>query len=100
PSPPTSPLLPSATPSRSCQAQIEARRDVLLVGGVYESQRARLHAAGIRTIDELAAATDETPVPDGMSASAFARVRRQAALQLGTDRKSTRLNSSHVKISY
>ena len=67
-----------------CRAQIEERRDVLLVGGVYESQRARLHAAGIRTIDELAAATDETPVPDGMSASAFARVRRQAALQLGT----------------
>ncbi|QJW38199.1 TM0106 family RecB-like putative nuclease [Cellulosimicrobium protaetiae] len=67
-----------------CRAQIEARRDVLLVGGVYESQRARLRAAGIRTIDELAAATDETPVPDGMSRSAFAKVRRQAALQLGT----------------
>ncbi len=67
-----------------CREQIEAHRDVLLVGGVYESQRARLHAAGIRTIDELAAATDATPVPDGMSASTFARVRRQAALQLGT----------------
>ncbi|WP_228485124.1 TM0106 family RecB-like putative nuclease [Cellulosimicrobium sp. JZ28] len=67
-----------------CRAQVEARRDVLLVGGVYESQRAALHAAGIRTIDELAAATDETPVPAGMSRSTFARVRRQAALQLGT----------------
>ncbi|MDF9877883.1 TM0106 family RecB-like putative nuclease [Cellulosimicrobium cellulans] len=67
-----------------CRAQIDERRDVLLVGGVYESQRARLHAAGIRTIDELAAATDETPVPDGMSRSTFAKVRRQAALQLGT----------------
>ncbi|MFF2267960.1 TM0106 family RecB-like putative nuclease [Cellulosimicrobium cellulans] len=67
-----------------CRAQIDAHRDVLLVGGVYESQRARLHAAGIRTIDELAAATDETPVPDGMSRSSFAKVRHQAALQLGT----------------
>ncbi|WP_307868567.1 TM0106 family RecB-like putative nuclease [Cellulosimicrobium cellulans] len=67
-----------------CRAQIEAHRDVLLVGGVYEQQRARLHAAGIRTIDELATATDETPVPDGMSRSTFAKVRRQAALQLGT----------------
>ncbi|WP_264029209.1 TM0106 family RecB-like putative nuclease [Cellulosimicrobium sp. SH8] len=67
-----------------CRAQIDAHRDVLLVGGVYESQRARLHAAGIRTIEQLAAATDETPVPDGMSRSAFAKVRRQAALQLGT----------------
>jgi predicted RecB family nuclease len=67
-----------------CRAQVEARRDVLLVGGVYESQRAALHAAGILTIDELAAATDETAVPAGMSRSSFARVRRQAALQLGT----------------
>ncbi|WP_237840764.1 TM0106 family RecB-like putative nuclease [Cellulosimicrobium cellulans] len=67
-----------------CRAQIDAHRDVLLVGGVYESQRARLRAAGIRTIDELAAATDETPVPDGMSRSTFTKVRRQAALQLGT----------------
>nr|WP_286186315.1 bifunctional RecB family nuclease/DEAD/DEAH box helicase [Sphaerisporangium cinnabarinum] len=67
-----------------CRAQVEARRDVLLVGGVYESQRAALHAAGILTIDELAAVTDETPVPAGMSLSSFARLRRQAALQLGT----------------
>ncbi|WP_255372037.1 TM0106 family RecB-like putative nuclease, partial [Cellulosimicrobium sp. CUA-896] len=66
-----------------CRAQVEARRDVLLVGGVYETQRARLHAAGIRTIDELAAATQ---APEGMPTSTFARVRDQAALQLGTGR--------------
>ncbi|WP_069385718.1 TM0106 family RecB-like putative nuclease [Cellulosimicrobium cellulans] len=66
-----------------CRAQVEVRRDVLLVGGVYETQRARLHAAGIRTIDELAAATT---APEGMSTSAFERVRDQAALQLGTGR--------------
>jgi predicted RecB family nuclease len=64
-----------------CLAQVEARRDVLLVGGVYERQRARLHAGGMRTIDELAAATR---APDGMPTSTFERVRDQAALQLGT----------------
>ncbi|MFC8922060.1 TM0106 family RecB-like putative nuclease [Cellulosimicrobium sp. NPDC057127] len=64
-----------------CRAQVEARRDVLLVGGVYETQRARLHAGGIRTIDELAVATQ---APEGMPTSTFERVRAQAALQLGT----------------
>ena len=65
----------------ACRAQAEERRDVLLVGGVYERQREALLAAGVRTVEELAAATE---VPAGMSASSFARVRDQAALQLGT----------------
>ncbi|WP_435737449.1 TM0106 family RecB-like putative nuclease [Cellulosimicrobium sp. PMB13] len=65
----------------ACREQVEARRDVLLVGGVYERQRALLDAAGIRTVEQLAAATEP---PAGMSASSFARVRDQAALQLGT----------------
>ncbi|MBD8078553.1 TM0106 family RecB-like putative nuclease [Cellulosimicrobium arenosum] len=65
----------------ACVEQIEARRDVLLVGGVYENQRTALRAGGITTIDELATATDP---PRGMSGSAFRRVRDQAALQLGT----------------
>ncbi|MBD5784959.1 TM0106 family RecB-like putative nuclease [Cellulosimicrobium terreum] len=65
----------------ACLEQVAARRDVLLVGGVYETQRARLRAAGITTIDELAVAT--TAPPD-LSASTFRRVQDQAALQLGT----------------
>ncbi|WP_251152673.1 TM0106 family RecB-like putative nuclease, partial [Cellulosimicrobium sp. Marseille-Q4280] len=65
----------------ACREQVEARRDVLLVGGVYERQRTLLNAAGIRTADELAAATEP---PAGMTASSFRRVRDQAALQLGT----------------
>ncbi|MCB7135994.1 TM0106 family RecB-like putative nuclease [Cellulosimicrobium marinum] len=64
-----------------CTAQVEATRDVLLVAGVYERQRERLRAAGIRTAEDLAAATE---APDGMPASTFARLRDQAALQLGT----------------
>jgi len=65
----------------ACTEQVAAHRDVLLVGGVYEAQRARLVAGGITTIDALAAA--EEP-PEGMPARSFERVREQARLQLGT----------------
>ncbi|GAA1721867.1 hypothetical protein GCM10009809_16920 [Isoptericola hypogeus] len=65
-----------------CSEAAERHRDVLLVGGVYPRQRATLVAAGVTTIDALAAA--EQP-PAGMSAGAFSKVRSQAALQLGTD---------------
>lgn len=64
-----------------CAASAEEHRDVLLVGGVYAGQRDRLAAAGVTTIDALAAA--EEP-PAGIPEGAFARWRDQAALQLGT----------------
>ncbi|WP_322645529.1 TM0106 family RecB-like putative nuclease [Oerskovia flava] len=63
-----------------CGEQVAARRDVLLVGGVYETQRERLRGAGITTIDELAAATTG---PADMPHDRFVQLRRQAALQLG-----------------
>ncbi|MFC8599278.1 TM0106 family RecB-like putative nuclease [Isoptericola sp. NPDC057191] len=65
----------------ACTEQVAAHRDVLLVGGVYENQRARLLGGGIPTIDALAAA--EEP-PAGMPARSFERARDQARLQLGT----------------
>ncbi|MFC7878834.1 TM0106 family RecB-like putative nuclease [Isoptericola sp. NPDC057391] len=65
----------------ACAEEAAAHRDVLLVGGVYEQQRARLLAGGITTIDELAKAEDP---PAGMPARSFERVRDQARLQLGT----------------
>ncbi|MFE5339215.1 TM0106 family RecB-like putative nuclease [Isoptericola sp. NPDC056578] len=65
----------------ACAEEAAAHRDVLLVGGVYEQQRARLLAGGITTIDELAKAEDP---PAGMPARGFERVRDQARLQLGT----------------
>lgn len=65
-----------------CSEAAEQRRDVLLVGGVYGAQRARLSASGITTIDELAAA--EEP-PDGMAVTRFEGLRAQARLQLGLD---------------
>ncbi|MBO3101002.1 TM0106 family RecB-like putative nuclease [Cellulomonas fengjieae] len=63
----------------ACAAQVAAHRDVLLVAGLRSTQRARLAAAGVRTIDQLAAGTD--PVP-GIGGATLANLRRQAALQV------------------
>ncbi|MFD2793941.1 TM0106 family RecB-like putative nuclease [Promicromonospora vindobonensis] len=65
-----------------CAEAAAASRDVLLVGGVYGVQRAKLSASGISTIDALAVA--EEP-PEGMAAGRFAGLRAQARLQLGLD---------------
>ncbi|WP_402469599.1 TM0106 family RecB-like putative nuclease [Isoptericola aurantiacus] len=65
-----------------CAAAAQEHGDVLLVAGVYASQRAHLVAAGIRTTAALAEAVT---TPAGMSPDRFAGLRRQAALQLGTD---------------
>jgi uncharacterized protein len=63
----------------TCEAEIEASRDVLLVAGMRVTQRARLAEVGIHTIDDLAASTG--PV-DGIGEAALASLRGQAALQL------------------
>jgi predicted RecB family nuclease len=60
-----------------CEAEVLATRDVLLVAGMRLAQRAKLRAAGIRTIDELA----EAQKPEGMT-SAFEGLKQQAQLQL------------------
>lgn len=65
-----------------CADAVARERDVLLVGGVYGAQRVKLAAAGIATIDALAAA--EEP-PEGMAAARFEGLRAQARLQLGLD---------------
>ncbi|GAA4691299.1 uncharacterized protein APR04_005900 [Promicromonospora umidemergens] len=65
-----------------CAEAAAAGRDVLLVGGVYGVQRAKLSASGIPTIDALALA--EEP-PEGMAAGRFEGLRAQARLQLGLD---------------
>ncbi len=63
-----------------CIRAATERRDVLLVGGVYESQRARLRAAGIETVEDLIAATEP---PEQMATGMFERLRANAALQFG-----------------
>jgi uncharacterized protein len=68
-----------------CTAQVEASRDVLLVGRLTLQQRARLRTAGITTIDGLAASTG--PI-EGIGAGVLQRLRLQATLQLGAERGS------------
>ncbi|MFN3947956.1 TM0106 family RecB-like putative nuclease [Microbacterium sp.] len=63
----------------TCEIEVVAHRDLLLVAGMRPVQRDRLRAAGIETIDALVAATD---VPPAMSADTFASLRTQARLQL------------------
>ncbi|HEV7566052.1 MAG TPA: TM0106 family RecB-like putative nuclease [Microbacteriaceae bacterium] len=63
----------------TCEAEIAAHRDVLMVAGLRVTQRARLADAGITTIDQLA--TSAGPV-DGIGDMALETLRRQAALQV------------------
>lgn len=63
----------------TCDAEVVAHRDLLLVAGMRPVQRDRLRAAGIHTIDDLAAASAP---PERMSGDTFAGLRTQARLQL------------------
>lgn len=65
----------------TCEAEIQATRDVLLVGGLRVTQRARLAVAGITTIDQLAAFTGNGS-DVGIGESTLAGLRLQAELQL------------------
>lgn len=66
----------------TCEEQVVAHRDLLMVARMRPVQRARLRAAGIRTIDELAVAS---AAPEGMNPDVFASLRAQAVLQLRAD---------------
>ncbi|MGX6508657.1 TM0106 family RecB-like putative nuclease [Rhodococcus sp. SJ-2] len=63
----------------TCEPQVAAHRDLLLVAGMRSIQRARLIAGGVTTIDDLC--TREAPVP-GMSHRTYAALRAQAQVQL------------------
>jgi predicted RecB family nuclease len=60
-----------------CEPEVVATRDVLLVAGMRLAQRAKLRAAGIRTIDDLA-----TAVRPATMTGAFEGLKQQAQLQL------------------
>jgi predicted RecB family nuclease len=62
----------------ACTQQVELHRDVLLVAGMKLTQRRKLNAAGITTIDQLAGA----PEVEGMSAATLAGLRSQARIQI------------------
>ena len=61
----------------ACTQQVELHRDVLLVAGMKLTQRRKLNAAGVTTIDDLATATEV----DGLSAATLAGLRSQARIQ-------------------
>ncbi len=65
----------------ACEKQVQEHRDVLLVANLRLTQRARLRAAGVSTIEELATASG--PVP-GISEATLATLRQQAALQIAS----------------
>ncbi|MFN3923170.1 MAG: nuclease, partial [Pseudarthrobacter sp.] len=62
-----------------CAEQVQAHRDLLMVAGMSVVQRKKLHAAGITTIDELAA------MPASDARNSVVRLRAQARMQLGLD---------------
>ncbi|EQM86753.1 TM0106 family RecB-like putative nuclease [Microbacterium maritypicum] len=66
----------------TCEEQVLAHRDLLMVARMRPVQRARLRASGIETIDELAVAPD---APAGMNVDTFETLRAQARLQLRAD---------------
>ena len=63
----------------ACSQQVELHRDVLLVSGMKLTQRRKLNAAGLATIDQLASAPDKV---EGLSASTLAGLRSQARIQI------------------
>ncbi|MDQ1124537.1 TM0106 family RecB-like putative nuclease [Microbacterium trichothecenolyticum] len=63
----------------TCELEVVAHRDLLLVAGMRPVQRDRLRASGILTIDDLARAT---AAPAAMGGDTFASLRTQARLQL------------------
>ncbi|MFJ4998053.1 TM0106 family RecB-like putative nuclease [Microbacterium sp. NPDC088619] len=66
----------------TCEEQVIAHRDLLMVARMRPVQRARLRAAGIETIDALAAASIP---PVGMNTDSFETLRDQARLQIRAD---------------
>ena len=62
-----------------CEAEVLAHRDLSLVAGVRPSTRKHLLAAGLTTIDDLAASTGHV---EGIQEGRLERLRSQARLQL------------------
>ncbi|GAB2468608.1 TM0106 family RecB-like putative nuclease [Xylanimonas ulmi] len=65
-----------------CDAEATAHRDVLLVAGLRASQRARLAAVGVTTIDGLAASSGAV---EGIGQATLDTLREQAALQIESE---------------
>ncbi|BDZ55273.1 hypothetical protein GCM10025870_23460 [Agromyces marinus] len=66
----------------TCDLEVQANRDLLLVAGLRITQRAHFHDAGITTIDDLAASTGAV---DGVMEATLDGLRVQARLQLAAE---------------
>ncbi|HEY9355418.1 MAG TPA: TM0106 family RecB-like putative nuclease, partial [Arthrobacter sp.] len=62
-----------------CAEQVQAHRDLLMVGGMSTLRRKKLIADGVTTIDALA------DLPPDKATGSLARLRDQARMQLGRD---------------
>ncbi|WP_410626669.1 TM0106 family RecB-like putative nuclease [Amycolatopsis sp. cmx-8-4] len=71
--------------AQHCTSAREADRDLALVAGMRGDQRRKLVAAGLGSIDALAAA-GPADRPRDLSVTAFAALRAQAALQVRQDK--------------
>ncbi|MBP6685585.1 MAG: TM0106 family RecB-like putative nuclease, partial [Leucobacter sp.] len=73
-----------------CEPEIQRTRDPLLIAGLYPRQRAALVAAGLGTIDAVAAALPEieagTRAVQGLTGAVLERVALQAAVQIDSER--------------
>jgi predicted RecB family nuclease len=69
------------------EQRLEEKRDLILVAGLRQSQRSKLRAAGITTIDDLAASADDQLV-SGLDPAVLQRLRDQARIQLASEQSS------------
>ncbi|HLS46425.1 MAG TPA: TM0106 family RecB-like putative nuclease [Ornithinicoccus sp.] len=65
----------------TCEREWEDRDDLVLVAGLRADQRERLESAGVRTVAQLATATDEQ-LAGALSRTTRDRLRNQARLQV------------------
>lgn len=68
------------------QQRLEAKRDLILVANLRQSQRLKLRAAGVTTIDGLAALPASRTIP-GLDPAILARLRDQAHIQIASEQR-------------
>ena len=69
------------------QKRLEDARDLILVAGMRQSQRNKLRAAGVMSIDNLASSPDDLRVAK-LDPAMFVRLRDQAQIQIATQSRS------------
>jgi uncharacterized protein len=69
------------------EERLKDKRDLILVAGMRQSHRSKLMAAGISTMDALAASAEGQPVA-GLDQAVLQRLRDQARIQLASERRS------------